>query len=121
MFSIAIVLIVFIGGELFTGNNMTMAMGAYHRNLYMETGFKVCLVNYIGNFVGAFFKLFVVKSGASHQIFSRLLQQLLAAKLSAPPCMCFYAVSCVISACVLQSYGNAHEVGKQQAHCYVLL
>ena len=26
LFSIAIVLIVFIGGELFTGNNMTMAM-----------------------------------------------------------------------------------------------
>ncbi|MDY5647643.1 MAG: formate/nitrite transporter family protein, partial [Lachnospiraceae bacterium] len=29
LFSIAIILIVFIGGELFTGNNMTMAVGVY--------------------------------------------------------------------------------------------
>ena len=30
LFSIAIVLIVFIGGELFTGNNLTMAIGYYN-------------------------------------------------------------------------------------------
>jgi nitrite transporter len=69
LFSIAIVLIVFIGGELFTGNNMTMAMGAYAGTCTWKQVLKVWLVSYIGNFVGAFFLSFLfVKSGASHQI-----------------------------------------------------
>lgn len=55
LFSIAIVLIVFIGGELFTGNNMTMAMGAYAGSCSWKQVLKVWLVSYIGNFVGAFF------------------------------------------------------------------
>ena len=64
LFSIAIVLIVFIGGELFTGNNMTMAMGAYAGTCTWKQVLKVWLVSYIGNFVGAFFLSFLfVKSG----------------------------------------------------------
>lgn len=43
LFSIAIVLIVFIGGELFTGNNMTMAMGAYAGTCTWKQVLKVCL------------------------------------------------------------------------------
>ena len=58
MFSIAIVLIVFIGGELFTGNNMTMAMGVYAGTCTWKQVLKVWLVSYIGNFVGAFFLSF---------------------------------------------------------------
>ena len=49
LFSIAIVLIVFIGGELFTGNNMTMAMGAYAGSCSWKQVLKVWLVSYIGN------------------------------------------------------------------------
>ena len=79
LFSIAIVLIVFIGGELFTGNNMTMAMGAYAGTCTWKQVLKVWLVSYIGNFVGAFFLSFLfVKSGASHQI---LVMPLLSEKL----------------------------------------
>ena len=33
VFSIAVLLISFVGGELFTGNNMVMAFGAYDKQL----------------------------------------------------------------------------------------
>ena len=81
MFSIAIVLIVFIGGELFTGNNMTMAMGAYAGTCTWKQVLKVWLVSYIGNFVGAFFfKLFICEKRCIPSDFSRLLQQLFSGK-----------------------------------------
>ena len=93
LFSIAIVLIVFIGGELFTGNNMTMAMGAYAGTCTWKQVLKVWLVSYIGNFVGAFFLSFLfVKSGASHQILVDYYNSFLAAKLSAPPMQLFLSV-----------------------------
>lgn len=40
LFSIAIVLIVFIGGELFTGNNMTMAIGVYNGSCSIQRRIK---------------------------------------------------------------------------------
>lgn len=81
LFSIAIVLIVFIGGELFTGNNMTMAMGAYGRNLYMETGFKGVAGQLHRQFCGCvFFKLFICEKRCIPSDFSRLLQQLFSGK-----------------------------------------
>lgn len=56
-FSIAIILVVFIGGELFTGNNMVMAMGVYTKlsatpmELFVRgvmCNFLVCLAVYTG-------------------------------------------------------------------------
>ena len=64
LFSIAIVLIVFIGGELFTGNNMTMAMGAYA---------GTCTWKQV-------FKLFICEKRCIPSDFSRLLQQLFSGK-----------------------------------------
>ena len=52
VFSIAVLLISMVGGELFTGNNFVMAFGAIDKKVtWKETG-KVWLVSYIGNFVG---------------------------------------------------------------------
>lgn len=36
MFSIAVLLIAMVGGELFTGNNLVMAFGAYDKSVFME-------------------------------------------------------------------------------------
>ena len=69
LFSIAIVLIVFIGGELFTGNNMTMAMGAYAGTCTWKQVLKVWLV-----------KLFICEKRCIPSDFSRLLQQLFSGK-----------------------------------------
>lgn len=84
LFAIAIILIVFIGGELFTGNNMIMAMGFYNKSCRASEVFKVWLVSYIGNFVGAFvFSLLFVKSGASKDIMIDYYNSFIVAKLSA--------------------------------------
>ena len=116
LFSIAIVLIVFIGGELFTGNNMTMAMGAYAGTCTWKQVLKVWLVSYIGNFVGALFLSFLfVKSGASHQILVDYYNSFLAAKLSAPPMQLFLrGVLCNFCVClaVLTGTRMKSESGK---------
>ena len=52
VFAIAVLLIVFIGAELFTGNNLVMAFGAYDKKVSWAQVGKVWLVSYIGNFVG---------------------------------------------------------------------
>ena len=65
-FSIAIILVVFIGGELFTGNNMVMAFGAYDKQVSWKEAGKVWGVSYLGNFVGcAILALLFVWAGAS--------------------------------------------------------
>ena len=68
-FSIAIILVVFIGGELFTGNNMVMAMGVYTKTCKVSDLVKTWVVSYIGNFVGSFILgSLLVLSNASHQL-----------------------------------------------------
>lgn len=84
LFSIAIVLIVFIGGELFTGNNMTMALGVYHKRVKVADMLKVWVVSYIGNFVGAFvFSAIFFYSGASQGIMIDYYNSFIPAKISA--------------------------------------
>lgn len=86
LFSIAIILIVFIGGELFTGNNMTMAIGAYNRSCKISDVIKVWIVSYIGNFIGAFIlSAMFVASNASKQILTDYYNSFINAKLSATP------------------------------------
>ena len=52
VFSIAVLLISLVGGELFTGNNMVMAFGAFDKSVSWGDAGKVWLVSYLGNFVG---------------------------------------------------------------------
>lgn len=52
VFSIAVLLISMIGGELFTGNNMVMAFGAFDKKVTWGDVCKVWAVSYVGNFVG---------------------------------------------------------------------
>ncbi|MDO5402585.1 MAG: formate/nitrite transporter family protein [Eubacteriales bacterium] len=102
LFSIAIVLIVFIGGELFTGNNMTMAMGAYNGNCLIKDVIKVWVVSYIGNFIGAFILGAVfVGSGASHGIMVDYYNSFIDAKLSiAPMEMVLRGIMCNFMVCI---------------------
>jgi nitrite transporter NirC len=66
VFSIAVILIVMVGGELFTGNNLVMAFGAYDKSVTWKQAGKVWLVSYIGNFIGCLiFALIFVGAGAS--------------------------------------------------------
>ncbi len=66
VFSIAVLLISLVGGELFTGNNLVMAFGAYDKKVTWGDAGKVWLVSYIGNFVGCLIlSLIFVWAGAS--------------------------------------------------------
>lgn len=66
VFSMAVLLISFIGGELFTGNNFVMAFGAFDKQVSWKDVGKVWLVSYLGNFVGcAILGLIFVLAGAS--------------------------------------------------------
>ena len=66
VFSIAVLLICLVGGELFTGNNLVMAFGAYDKSVSWGDAGKVWLVSYLGNFVGCLiFALIFVGAGAS--------------------------------------------------------
>lgn len=66
LFSIAIILIVFFGTDLFTGNSMTMAIGLYQGKCTGMQLLRVLIISYIGNFIGCLVFGFVyAKSGAS--------------------------------------------------------
>ncbi len=85
-FSIAIVVIVFIGGELFTGNNMVMAMGFYNKSCSIRDVLMVWVVSYLGNLLGTIlFSALFVESGASHDILIPYYEKLMPLKLAAEP------------------------------------
>ena len=66
VFSIAVLLISLVGGELFTGNNLVMAFGAFDKTVTWKDAAKVWVVSYIGNFVGCLIlSLFFIWAGAS--------------------------------------------------------
>lgn len=66
VFSIAVCLLSMIGGELFTGNNMVMAFGAFGKDVTWGDAGKVWAVSWVGNLVGSIlFGLLFVGAGAS--------------------------------------------------------
>lgn len=85
-FSIAIILVVFIGGELFTGNNMVMAMGVYTGACRVSALLKTWIFSYIGNFIGAFtISALLVVSHSSRDILVDYYESFIYAKLDATP------------------------------------
>ena len=84
LFSLAIVLVVFLNGELFTGNNFVMAVGVYNKTVSVKDMIKVWVVSYIGNFVGAFLlSAMFVYSKASHAIMVDYYNSFIYSKISA--------------------------------------
>jgi len=102
LFSIAIVLIVFIGGELFTGNNLTMAIGYYNSRCSFWDMCKVWLSSYVGNFLGAFFFSFIfVRSGASRAILTDYYSSFIYGKIELTPAeMVLRGILCNFMVCL---------------------
>lgn len=116
LFSIAIVLIVFIGGELFTGNNMTMAIGIYNKKVNTGNACRVWLMSYIGNFIGAFIlgSLFVL-SGCCHDLLKEYYTAIIPGKLNLDPLTLFIrGILCNYLVCLAVFVGKkmASESGK---------
>lgn len=106
VFSIAVLLIVFIGAELFTGNNLVMAFGAYDKKVSWADVGKVWLVSYVGNFVGCFlFSLIFVLAGASGT--ADYFAGFIGGKLSIPAGeMFFRAILCNFFVCLAVACGT---------------
>lgn len=53
-FGIALSLVIMVGSELFTGNNMIMVAGALDKKVTWKDAGAIWLYSYIGNFIGSF-------------------------------------------------------------------
>ena len=100
VFAIAVLLISLVGGELFTGNNLVMAFGAYDKKVSWKDAGKVWLISYIGNFVGCvILSLIFVWAGAAGT--KDYFAGFIGAKLSIPVNeMFFRAVLCNFFVCL---------------------
>lgn len=100
VFSIAVLLISLIGGELFTGNNLVMAFGAYDKKVTWKDAGRVWLISYIGNFIGCvLLSLIFVWAGAAgtKEYFAGLIGNKLAIPVGE---MFFRAVLCNFFVCL---------------------
>lgn len=102
-FAVALCLVVMTGTELFTGNNMVMAVGALNKGVSASHMSKVWLFSFVGNLlgsilVGAFFVgTGLVNEGAVMEFFATTS----IAKVSAPFMSLFFrGVLCNILVCV---------------------
>ncbi len=114
VFSVAVLLIVMIGGELFTGNNLVMAFGVYDKSVSWKDAGKVWGVSYIGNFVGCLIlALIFIGAGASGT--ADYFAGFIDGKLSIPAGQMFFrAVLCNFFVClaVLCGMKLRSEAGK---------
>lgn len=84
-FSSALTLVVFLGGELFTGCNMIMAVSLYEEKVPPSALLRIWGTTYVGNFVGIFILcIILVGSSASHDLLASYLAIIIPAKLNLP-------------------------------------
>ncbi len=82
-FATALILIVLLGGELFTGANFVMGVSLYENTVKIGGVIRIWIFCYIGNFIGIFLLALIISgSGASGELFSNYLALTVPAKLS---------------------------------------
>lgn len=85
-FSVALILIVLLGGELFTGSNLVMSISLYEGEVGIGAVLRVWLLCYVGNFLGILFLCALISfSGAEKAL--ELLGSYIAACIPAK-CSC---------------------------------
>ena len=82
-FSTALLLIVLLGGELFTGTNFVMGVSLYENKVNLPGAIRIWIFAYIGNFIGIFLlALIIAGSGASRDLFAAYLAVTVPGKLA---------------------------------------
>ena len=82
-FATALILIVLLGGELFTGTNFVMGVSLYENKVNILGAIRIWIFAYIGNFIGIFLlALIIVGSGASRDLFAAYLAVIVPGKLA---------------------------------------
>ena len=88
-FGIALILVVFAGGELFTGNNMIMMLGVTRREVSLAGLLKVWAYSWSGNLVGSLLLAFLVISSGALDHAGGFIEKVAAAKMTMPPMQMF--------------------------------
>ena len=84
-FSAALILVVLLGGELFTGCSLVMGISLYEETVSPAALLRVWVMSYVGNFIGILIlSLLLAGSGASRDLLSAYLVICVPAKLTAP-------------------------------------
>ena len=84
-FCFAIALIVFLSGELFTGNNFIMIVGMLKGKVNFSSTLKVWIYTFFGNAIGLIiFAYLFIKSGASFSAIQHYIETVAYAKLELP-------------------------------------
>ena len=101
-FCFAIALIVFLSGELFTGNNFVMCVGMFKKKVNLSTTLKIWLLTFIGNSIGLIiFAYLFIKSGASLSLIQHYIEGVAYAKLELTPMqMILRGILCNFSVCL---------------------
>jgi nitrite transporter NirC len=101
-FGIALSLVLMVGSELFTGNNLIMTVGALEKKVSWKTTVKIWFYSFGGNLLGSILVagLFVLTGLASDNVGDFILKTS-AAKMSAPFWALFFrGVLCNILVCL---------------------
>ena len=111
-----IMVVAFIGGELFTGNNLVMAIGIYNNECTLTMALKVWFMSYLGNFIGSILLGFLfVKSGASMDLIKDYAKGIVDIKLTLPAIELFLrGMLCNFMVCIafLSTIKMKSETGK---------
>lgn len=116
-FGVALSLVVFAGGELFTGNNMTMPIGWWQRRVSGKALFGIWGFSWVGNLLGAVLLALLLRaSGVLDGEAERALVQAVAAKKMALPAVALLTrgILCNFLVClgVWCAYRMKSETGK---------
>lgn len=102
LFCFAIMAVVFFGGELFTGNNMTMFVGYLKKEVTMKDTLKIWIYSFIGNLVGiVVFSYIFIKGGSNSEIIKEYIEPIAYGKLDLSIVeMVFRGILCNLSVCL---------------------
>lgn len=123
-FSIALALICFLGGELFTGNNLVMGISFFDKKIKLKGVLKVWTLSYLGNFIGSLIIGYIfIKSGSGKDIFPEYLSGIVNTKVSMSiiellfkGMLCNFIV-CIASMCNIKMES---EIGKMTAMFWLI-
>lgn len=101
-FWVALGLLVFAGGELFTGNCFVFTVGCLKRSVHWKQTLQLLVVNYFGNLAGCIVLAFLyVKSRAMVGVSDAYIENTALSKLSIPSSELFFrAVLCNFVVCL---------------------
>lgn len=102
-FAVALILVLFAGSELFTGNNLIMTIGWLDKRIKFQEMVELWIYCYLGNLFGSIFTAWMIfKSGLiSNSITSEFILSSTAAKMTAPTVELFFrGVLCNILVCL---------------------